>query len=364
MRIKYGMNPHQKDAGIDLDENLKILNGNPSFINFLDALNSWQLVLEMEKATGKPAAASFKHVSPSGASLATDLFPGELESYNYKETPASEQTSAYLKARGSDRLASFGDFVAISNTVGAELARLVKSEVSDGIIAPDYTDEALEILKSKKKGNYCILQINKEYQPKPTESRELFGFRLEQDRNNLVIDPSLLTTVRTENIEIPESVMNSLLAGLIALKYTQSNSISIAYNGHVIGIGAGQQSRILCSELALTKANKWYQKTKLNYADIDYSGAAKLTKTTKDLIHDNAREAAFGSQPMLSELDGVCLCSDAFFPQTDNIELAHKYGVKYIVAPMGSIRDEDVIAKCNQYGMTFIQFGYRLFHHG
>ena len=363
MKLKYGMNPYQGQAEIDLKDELKLLNGNPSFINFLDALNAWQLVREMTEATGKAAATSFKHVSPSGASLSGSFLDGELASYNYAETPESDLTSAYLKARGSDRLASFGDYIALSDTVDAELARLVRSEVSDGIIAPAYSPEALEILKTKKKGAYCILEINRNYRPPLTETRELFGFSLTQERNNLNLTPDMLKNVRSGDKQLPDSVIQSLLAGLITLKYTQSNSISVATNGHVIGVGAGQQSRILCSELALTKANKWYQKTRLDYDSIDYSTVEKLTKTAKDQIHEQAREARFSSQPLLSEADGLCLCSDAFFPQTDNIELAHRYGVKYIAAPMGSIRDAAILAKCEEYGISFIELECRLFHH-
>lgn len=363
MNLKYGMNPYQSNAEINLNENLQILNGNPSYINFLDALNSWQLVQELEKATGKPASTSFKHVSPSGASIVTDFIPNELESYNYSRQPLSAQTISYLKARGSDRLASFGDFIAISNTVDVELARLIRSEVSDGIIAPDYTSEALEIIKSKKKGNYCILKINKEYKPPMRETREIFGFSLRQNRNDLEITKEKLTNIRTENSEISDSVLDSIIAGLITLKYTQSNSISVVYKGHVIGVGAGQQSRILCSELALSKANKWFQKTKLNYNDIEYPSNQKLTKTNKDLFHEKIRDSIFGSKPVITDLDGLCLCSDAFFPQTDNLELAHKYGVRYIAAPMGSIRDNEIIEMCNELGITFIELDFRLFHH-
>ena len=363
MQLKYGMNPHQKGAEIDLKGHLQILSGNPSYINFMDALNSWQLVREMQAATGKASAASFKHVSPSGASTASDFLPGELDSYNCKSRPKDDQTKAYLKARGSDRLASFGDFIAISDSVEVELARLIRSEVSDGIIAPAYSEEALEILKTKKRGGYCIIQIDPDYMPPASESREIFGFRLTQNRNSLTIGKEQLDSIKTSSRTLPTEVEESLLAGLIALKYTQSNSISVAYKGHVIGIGAGQQSRILCSELALIKANKWYQKTRLNYPGIDYSVLAKETKTNKDLLHDTLRESEFKGAPLMRELDGLCLCSDAFFPQTDNIELARQYGVKYIAAPMGSIRDQDIISKCNDYGITFIELGFRLFHH-
>ncbi len=363
MKLKYGMNPYQGKAEIDLKNELELLNGNPSYINFLDALNSWQLVMELEEATGSAAATSFKHVSPSGAAVGAAFLPGELASYNYPSQPETQQSAAYLKARGSDRLASFGDFIAVSETVEEELARLVRSEVSDGIIAPGYSEKALEILKTKKKGGYCVLKINKEYRPAALESRELFGFKLKQERNHLKLSPEMLKNVRTGSQELPDAVVTSLLAGLITLKYTQSNSLSVAVGGHVIGVGAGQQSRILCSDLALTKANKWYQKTRLDYDSLDYAAAEKLTKTAKDLIHDQAREALFGSRPLLAELDGVCLCSDAFFPQTDNIELAHKFGVKYIAAPMGSIRDEEILAKCEAYGISFIELECRLFHH-
>jgi len=364
MKLKYGMNPHQGFAEIELNENLKVLNGTPSFINFLDALNAWQLVFELETATNKVAAASFKHVSPSGASMASSFLANEKESYNHSKIIETEQTVSYLKARGSDRLASFGDFIALSSVVESELARLIKTEVSDGIIAPGYSDDALEILKEKKKGNYCILEINKEYKPRKIEQRDLFGFSLRQDRNDLMIERDHLKKIRTsQGNELNQNVLESLLAGLITLKYTQSNSINVIYNGHVIGVGAGQQSRILCSELALTKANKWYQKTKLNYNEIDYPTHRKLTKTIKDQIHDSLRDKLFNSKPLLNELDGLCLCSDAYFPQIDNIELANKFGIKFIAAPMGSIQDAEVIKKCNEFGITFVEIDFRLFHH-
>ena len=362
MKLKYGMNPYQTNAEIGLNDHLQILNGNPSFINFLDGLNAWQLVKELSQATGLPAAASFKHVTPSGAAVAGTFLPGELNSYNFRGEDISPLCSAYLKARGSDRLASFGDFIALSGTVDEATAKLIGTEVSDGIIAPGYEPSALEILKRKKKGAYCILSIDKDYVPPASESREIFGFRLIQDRNNLKITRDCLNNVKTAEKTIDDAVITNLLAGMITLKYTQSNSLAAAYNGHVIGIGSGQQSRILCSKLALSKAYTWYQKTKLDYPGIAYP-RDNMSKTDKDIFHDELRAQMRGEISMLGELPGLCLCSDGFFPQTDNIELAHAYGVKYIASPMGSIRDPEIIKTCDSYGMVFIDTGVRLFHH-
>ncbi|MBI9097765.1 MAG: phosphoribosylaminoimidazolecarboxamide formyltransferase [Spirochaetaceae bacterium] len=344
------------------DENLKLLNGNPSIINFLDALNALQLVNELQKATHIASATSFKHVTPSGAALGNKITTSEISSYNYKNTYKEELTRAYLKARGSDRLASFGDFIALSETVQAETARLIKSEVSDGIIAPGYTAEALALLKEKKKGTYCIIEINKDYLPPTQEKRVVYGFELKQDRNEVIINNESLSNIRTANKGISDQVIQNLLVGMITLKYTQSNSISIIYDGHVIGIGSGQQSRIPCSELALSKANRWYQKTKINYDQIAYS-KEKISKTEKDNYHDQIRKEEFNETIMLNELNDLCLCSDGFFPQIDNIELANQFGIKHIAAPMGSIKDKEIIETCEKYGMTFIDTGIRLFHH-
>ena len=362
MLLKYGMNPNQKFAEIEDNDNLRILNGSPSYINLLDALNSWQLVKELNAATALPAAASFKHVTPSGAAIAKPFEANEVQSYSRKSSGSSGLSAAYLKARGSDRLASFGDFIALSDEVDLETAKLIRSEVSDGIIAPGYSADALQILKAKKKGLYPIFQINGAYVPEPIEMRQVFGLTLKQDRNEVRIDPTLLQNIRTEHTEISAKVTESLLVGLITLKYTQSNSIVVTRNGHAIGIGSGQQSRILCAELALSKANRWYQKTKLDYSTIEYPDQ-RLSKTERDILHDELRQELYQDSVMLNELDDLCLCSDGFFPQTDNIHLAHKYGVRYIAAPMGSIKDDDILGVCNDLGITFIETGIRLFHH-
>lgn len=360
MKLKYGMNPNQEYAEFIDNENLKVLNGNPSVINFLDALNSWQLVKEIDEYSKIPAAASFKHVTPSGVSIGHTVEENEKLSYCYKRELTSPLSKAYLKARGVDRLASFGDFIALSRTVDLETAKMIRPEVSDGIIAPDFEDEALEILKNKKKGSYVVFKINENYIPNDIEERTVFGFKIKQQRNNLKIDDSSLSNIVTKNTEIPNSVKKDLIIGMITLKYTQSNSICAIHNGQVIGIGSGQQSRILCTELALKKANRWYQRTKLNFENIVFP--PKASKTEKDQIIELEREKVFGDKIMLNEVD-ICLCSDGFYPQVDNIELANKYGVKYIAAPMGSIRDNDIIEKCNEYGIVFVNTGIRLFHH-
>ena len=362
MILKYGMNPNQEYAEFEDDDNLEVLNGTPSYINFLDALNSWQLVRELRAVTPVPAAASFKHVTPSGAAIAKPLERNELQSYNRKSAPRSELSAAYLKARGSDRLASFGDFIALSDEVDVETARLIRSEVSDGIIAPSFSGDALQILKAKKNGKYPIFQINEDYEPETVEVRQVFGFRLKQNRNDLRIDPSVLRNIRTKETTLPHLVSESLVVGLITLKYTQSNSVAVVHNGHAIGIGSGQQSRILCSELALSKANRWYQKTKLDYLSIEYPNE-RMSKTERDMLHDQVREKTYQARVLLSERDDICLCSDGFFPQTDNIQLAHRYGVRYIAAPMGSVKDDEILRVCNDLGITFIDIGLRLFHH-
>lgn len=362
MILKYGMNPNQEYAEFEDNDNLQVLNGNPSYINFLDALNSWQLARELREATEAPAATSFKHVTPSGAAIAKPFERNELQSYNRKSAARSGLTAAYLKARGSDRLASFGDFIALSDKVDVETAKQIRSEVSDGIIAPGFESDALEILKGKKKGSYPVFQINADYEPETIETRQVFGFSLKQSRNDLRIDPGVLQNIRTEGTPLPEPVVENLLVGLITLKFTQSNSITIARNSHVIGIGSGQQSRILCADLALTKANRWYQKTKLDYVSIDYP-AERMSKTERDILHDQVRKEAYGDGVLLDEAEDICLCSDGFFPQTDNIHLAHRYGVRYIAAPMGSIMDEEILRVCTDLGITFIDIGIRLFHH-
>jgi len=361
MKLKYGMNPYQDYAEvIDQSNALSLLNGNPSVINVLDALNSWQLVKEVSQTLNVECSTSFKHVTPSGVAIFNDLSDNEKKAYLIKK-PLSNLAAAYARARGTDRLASFGDFIALSHRVDKETAQLVKSEVSDGLIAPEFTDEALEILRSKKKGNYVIFQIDKDFEPAEMESRELFGITIRQKRNNLKIKDEHLSNVVTENKVVPPEILADLKLGMLTLKYTQSNSICVVSNGHVIGIGSGQQSRILCSDLALTKANVWYQKSKIDYSFLDQFENKK--RTDLDQLIEQERQERFGDKILLNELPDTCLLSDGFFPQKDNIELAHQYGIKYIATPMGSIRDEEMIETANKYGITIINTGVRLFHH-
>jgi len=361
MKLKYGMNPNQDFAEvIDPSNSFQVLNGNPSVINVLDALNSWQLVNESAKCLGKPTATSFKHVTPSGVAVASELTQQEKTAYLVKIDP-SPLAVAYIKSRGVDRLASFGDFIALSHEVDIETAKIIKSEVSDGVIAPSYTAEALEMLKAKKKGGYVIFQIDPNFVPAEIESREVFGITIRQKRNNLNITKAYLSNVVTKTNNLTEDILNDLLLGMITLKYTQSNSLCTVYNGQVIGIGSGQQSRILCSGLSLNKANVWCQKQQMDYTFL--SKVAGASRTDTDQIIELEREKQFGNKIMLNSLDGVCLISDGFFPQPDNIELAHRYGIKFIASPMGSIRDQEIIDVADKYGITFINTGVRLFHH-
>ncbi|PWE00352.1 5-aminoimidazole-4-carboxamide ribonucleotide transformylase [Marinilabilia rubra] len=361
MKLKYGMNPYQDYAEVIDDNNaFKLLNGKASVINVLDALNSWQLVKEASQTLGKAAATSFKHVTPSGVALETELTEQEKQAYLIKKE-TSPLSSAYARARGADRLASFGDFVALSETVDEATARMIKSEVSDGVIAPDYTPEALEILKSKKKGGYVVFSIDKDYEPDEVEERQVYGITIRQKRNELKVTDELLKDVKTESGALTPQIVSDLKLGILTLKYTMSNSICVVNNGQVIGIGSGQQSRILCSGLALNKANIWYQKTQLDYSFLKEQEGLKRTEL--DQLIEQKREEAFGDKVMLSELDGSCLISDGFFPQKDNIELAAKYGIKYIGSPVGSIRDEEIMATAKKYGITFVNIGVRLFHH-
>ncbi|HKK80921.1 MAG TPA: hypothetical protein VJ909_01650 [Prolixibacteraceae bacterium] len=361
MQLKYGMNPNQDYAEVIAPEkSFEVLNGRPSVINVLDALNSWQLVKEAKECLGKKVSTSFKHVTPSGVGAGSNLSEKEKQAYLVKIEP-TELASAYIKARGVDRLASFGDFIALSDEVDVETAKIIKSEVSDGVIAPSYNPEALDMLKQKKKGGYVIFQIDPNYIPPETESRELFGITIKQKRNDLKITKDLLNNVVTKTNNLSETIIDDLLLGMITLKYTQSNSICTVYNGQVIGIGSGQQSRILCSGLALNKANVWQQKQQLDYSFLNEFTGMKRTET--DQVIEQQREKEFGDKVMLNKLDGVCLISDGFFPQKDNIELAHKYGIKFIASPMGSIRDQEIIDTADKYGITFINTGVRLFHH-
>lgn len=355
------MNPNQDFAEvIDPSNSFQVLNGKPSVINVLDALNSWQLVKEASECLGRPTATSFKHVTPSGVSVATDLTPKELDAYLVKIEP-SPLATAYIRSRGVDRLASFGDFIALSDVVDVETAKIIKSEVSDGVIAPGFSPEALEMLKAKKKGGYVIFQIDPAYIPAEIESRDVFGITIRQKRNNLKITKDFLKNVVTKTNQLTDKIMDDLLLGMITLKYTQSNSLCTVYNGQVIGIGSGQQSRILCSGLALGKANVWCQKQQLDYSFLNDGAGTSRTET--DQIIELQREKQLGDKIVLNQLDGVCLISDGFFPQTDNIELAHKYGIKFIASPMGSIRDQEIIETADKYGITFINTGVRLFHH-
>ncbi len=361
MKLKYGMNPNQDYAEvIDNSNALKLLNGNPSIINVLDALNSWQLVKEVSQTLNVECSTSFKHITPSGVAISKELSEVEKQAYLIKK-PLSKLATAYARARGTDRLASFGDFIALSHGVDKETATLIKTEVSDGVIAPEYSEEALEILKSKKKGGYVIFQIEKDYEPGEIESRELYGITIKQKRNTLKITDEHLSNIVTENKTVPADIISDLKLGMLTLKYTQSNSICVVAEGHVIGIGSGQQSRILCSNLALTKANVWYQKTKINYSNLQEIENKK--RTDLDQLIELERQSQFGDKILLNELPNSCLLSDGFFPQKDNIELAHQYGIKYIATPMGSIRDNEIIETANKYGMTIINTGIRLFHH-
>ena len=361
MKLKYGMNPNQDFAEVlDKSDIFKLINGNPSYINVLDALNSWQLVQEISQSLGLKAAASFKHVTPSGVAVSKDLTDLERKAYLIKH-PTSFLSSAYIRARGVDRLASFGDFIAINHKVDIDTAKNIKSEVSDGIIAPEYSREALKVLSSKQKGNYVIFQINPDYIPEEIESRDVFGITIKQKRNTLKITDKLFGNVATKTNNLTSKNISDIKLGMISLKYTQSNSICIVSDGQVIGIGSGQQSRILCSNLALSKANNWYQKLNLDYSFLENSKGLKRTEL--DQLIEQERAKKFGKQNLLKNLSDTCLVSDGFFPQIDNIELANEYGIKFIASPMGSIRDKEIIETADKYGIAFIDTGVRLFHH-
>ena len=364
---------------------IKVLSGRPGYINFLDAFNGWQLVRELKKATGLPAATSFKHVSPAGAAVGLPLDETLAKIYwveNYEEL--SPLACAYARARGADRMSSFGDFISLSDVCDVATAKLIKPEVSDGIIAPGYEPEALEILKAKKKGNYAVIEIDPDYEPNPIEHKEVFGIVFEQGRNELVIDDELLANVVTDNKEIPELAKIDLAIALITLKYTQSNSVCYAKGGQAIGIGAGQQSRIHCTRLAGQKADNWWLRQSpqvlglqfvdgIGRADRDNSIDLYIGDEYMDVLADGAWERIFKVKPevftaeekraWLDKMQDVALGSDAFFPFGDNIERAHKSGVKYIAQPGGSVRDDNVIATCNKYGMAMAFTGIRLFHH-
>ena len=388
LELKYGCNPNQKPSRIYMENGdlpITVLNGKPGYINFLDAFNGWQLVSELKKATGLPAATSFKHVSPAGAAVGLPLT--EVEKQIYWVADMGELTplaSAYARARGADRMSSFGDFISLSDVCDVATAKLIKREVSDGVIAPGYEPEALEILKAKKKGGYAVIQIDPSYKPNPVERKEVFGITFEQGRNELVIDDDFLGNIVTENKDLPESAKIDLIISLITLKYTQSNSVCYAKGGQAIGIGAGQQSRIHCTRLAGQKADNWYLRQApqvLNLKFLDTIGRADRDNSIDlyigdeymDVLEEGKWQTIFAEKPPVftreekrAWLDGmqdVALGSDAFFPFGDNIERAKKSGVKYIAQPGGSVRDDNVIETCNKYGMTMCFTGLRLFHH-
>lgn len=387
LALKYGCNPNQKPSRIYMEEGelpVTVVNGKPGYINFLDALNSWQLVKELKEATGLPAAASFKHVSPAGVAVGLPLTETDRKIYFVDDTELSPIACAYVRARGADRMSSYGDWAALSDVCDADTARLLKKEVSDGVIAPGYTEEALEILKQKKKGNYNVVQIDPNYVPNEIEHKQVFGITFEQGRNNIKIDESLLTNIVSENKNLPDSAKRDLIIALIALKYTQSNSVAYAKDGQCIGIGAGQQSRVHCVRLAGNKADNWWLrqnpkvlalpfKEGIRRADRDNTIDVYISDEYDDVLRDGTWENFFLEKPevltkeekkeWLSQLKGVSLASDAFFPFGDNIERAHKSGVEYIVEPGGSIRDDNVIDTCNRYNMTLAFNGVRLFHH-
>ena len=389
LELKYGCNPNQKPSRIFMEDGselpIEVLNGRPGYINFLDAFNGWQLVKELKEATGLPAATSFKHVSPAGAAVGRELDDTLRKIYwvddDIELTPLA---NAYARARGADRMSSFGDFIALSDECDAATARLIQHEVSDGIIAPGYSAEALEILKSKKKGNYNIIKIDTDYVPNPVEHKQVFGITFEQGRNEIKIDDSLLENIVTENKELPQSVKDDMKIALITLKYTQSNSVCYVKDGQAIGIGAGQQSRVHCTRLAGSKADNWLLRQcpkvldlpfreDIGRPDRDNAIDNYIGEYSMDVLEDGKWERIFTRKPevftakekaeWLSKMSGVVLGSDAFFPFSDNIDRAAKSGVSYIVQPGGSVRDDIVIESANSYNMVMVCNGVRLFHH-
>ncbi len=386
--LKYGCNPNQTPSRIFMrdggDLPIQVLNGRPGYINFLDAFNSWQLVRELKEATGLPAAASFKHVSPAGAAVAVPMSETLKRIYFVDDMELSPIATAYARARGADRMSSYGDWAALSDVCDKQTAALLAREVSDGVIAPGYTDEALEILRKKRKGGYNVVQIDPAYTPAPVEHKDVFGVTFEQGRNEVRIDTSLLDHIVTENKEIPQEAQRDLLISLITLKYTQSNSVCYAKDGQAIGVGAGQQSRVHCTRLAGNKADVWYLrqhpkvlalpfKEGIRRPDRDNTIDVYVSEEYMDVLGDDVWQQFFTTRPepltceekraWLDTLTGVSLGSDAFFPFGDNIERAHKSGVVYIAEPGGSIRDDNVIETCNKYGMAMAFTGLRLFHH-
>lgn len=389
LELKYGCNPNQKPSRIYMENGelpIKVLNGKPGYINFLDAFNGWQLVKELKAATGLAAATSFKHVSPAGAAVGLPLTDVEKKIYwvDDMDMDFTPLANAYARARGADRMSSFGDFISLSDVCDVATAKIIKREVSDGVIAPGYEPEALEILKAKKKGNYNVIEIDADYVPAPVERKEVFGVTFEQGRNELKIDDEFFANIVTENKEIPESAKIDLAIAMITLKYTQSNSVCYAKGGQAIGIGAGQQSRIHCTRLAGQKADNWFLRQSpkvldlqfvdgIGRADRDNSIDLYIGEDYMDVLADGAWEKIFKVKPQvftreekrawLDQMSGVALGSDAFFPFGDNIERAHKSGVSYVAEPGGSIRDDNVIDTCNKYKMAMCFTGIRLFHH-
>ena len=388
LELKYGCNPNQKPSRIFVENGelpIEVLNGKPGYINFLDAFNGWQLVKELKEATGLPAAASFKHVSPAGAAGGLPLSDVEKKIYWVDDLgDLSPLACAYARARGADRMSSFGDFISLSDVCDADTARIIKREVSDGVIAPGYEPEALEILKSKKNGNYNVIAIDPAYRPEPIERKQVYGIVFEQGRNELKIDDDFFSNIVTENKEIPDHAKRDLAISMITLKYTQSNSVCYVKDGQAIGIGAGQQSRIHCTRLAGQKADNWWLrqcpkvlalpfKEGIKRADRDNAIDLYIGEEYMDVLADGTWENIFTEKPevftreekraWLDKLTGVALGSDAFFPFGDNIERAHKSGVTYIAEPGGSIRDDNVIDTCNKYNMAMAFTGIRLFHH-
>lgn len=389
LELKYGCNPNQKPSRIFMADGselpIQVLNGRPGYINFLDAFNGWQLVSELKKATGLPAATSFKHVSPAGAAVGLPLEETLAKIYWVDDLgELSPLACAYARARGADRMSSFGDFIALSDVCDVDTARLIKREVSDGVIAPGYEPEALEMLKAKKKGAYNVIQIDESYVPAPTEGKQVYGISFEQGRNELKIDDAFFDNIVTKEKNLPKQAKIDLAIAMITLKYTQSNSVCYVKDGQAIGIGAGQQSRIHCTRLAGTKADNWFLRQSpmvldlqfvdgIGRADRDNSIDLYIGEDYMDVLADGAWQKIFKVKPevftaerkraWLDQMKGVALGSDAFFPFGDNIERAHRSGVQYVAQPGGSVRDDNVIEVCDKYGMTMCFTGIRLFHH-
>ena len=386
-QLKYGCNPNQKPASVDIEEGdlpFTVLNGRAGYINLLDALNAWQLVRELKEATGMAAAASFKHVSPAGAAIGLPLDETMKKIYFCEGIELTPIACAYIRARGADRMSSYGDFAALSEECDEATARFLSKEVSDGVIAPSYSEKAIEILRAKRKGTYLVLQMDPNYTPKPMESKEVYGVRFHQQRNDVKIDENLLQNIVSENKELPEGAKRDLLIAMITAKYTQSNSVVYAKDGQAIGIGAGQQSRIHCTRMAGNKADIWHLrqhpkvlslpfKEKIRRPDRDNAIDVYISDEWEDLLREGSWQEVFTEKPevltaeekkaWLAQVSGVSLASDAFFPFGDNIERARKSGVSYIVEAGGSVRDDHVIDTCNRYGIVLIFNGVRLFHH-